>query len=329
MFNNFVNIHDFFCFFEKGNYKSMKEISSVIFSKQRIKIEKNWSHIQNQESSWWNIPKVKERFNFLISGSSEKDFCEYITNKFLSDNNDLNALSLACGTGHKELKWAGTGRFKCIDAYDMSERRIRYATDQAIKHKLDSIINYRDSDVYDLEISNGLYDTVFAEQSLHHFRPVEEILIKVKNALKSTGYFIVNDFFGPTRFQWTDRQIEVVNSILSILPEKYKRMNSKGDVKNKVYKPGRLRMILGDPSEAVESSRIMPLLERHFKIVEMKEYGGTILHLLFRGIAHNFMLSDSKTMHFLDLCFEIEDILLQTGDLKSDFAIVVCQRKQG
>ena len=88
-------------------------------------------------------------------------------------------------------------------------------------------------------------------------------------------------------------------------------------------------MMLLDPSEAVEASSILPLLERHFEIIERRDYGGTILHMLFDDIAANFLgdgqETDDETQRLLDLCFQIEDTLLEQGDLQSDFALLICK----
>jgi hypothetical protein len=53
-------------------------------------------------------------------------------------------------------------------------------------------------------------------------------------------------------------------------------------------------MHYNDPSEAVESSNILSQLAIHFDIVEMKEYGGTVLHLLLYEIAHHFLPGDPR-----------------------------------
>ena len=82
-----------------------------------------------------------------------------------------------------------------------------------------------------------------------------------------------------------------------------------------------------DPSEAVESARIIPLLHKIFEVIEIKEYGGTILHLLFSGIAHHFISPEAEAQRFLELFFEIEDQLLAQGDLQSDFIVAVCKKR--
>ena len=82
---------------------------------------------------------------------------------------------------------------------------------------------------------------------------------------------------------------------------------------------------MSDPSESVESSRIMPLLQDYFEIVDLRPYGGTVLHLLFSDIAANFRDDSEKTDKLLSLCFQIEDTLLEIGELESDFVFVVCK----
>jgi hypothetical protein len=115
--------------------------------------------------------------------------------------------------------------------------------------------------------------------------------------------------------------------MLSVLPKKYKTVWESNSVKSKVYKPSRLNMILSDPSEAVESSKIMPLLREKFEIVEMKSYGGTILHMLLNGIGHHFSTDDVEARHWLQICFEIEDTLLASGEIESDYMFAVCRKR--
>lgn len=324
MFNNLVSIHDLSRLFQEMKQGS-RVFSRLIGGKQE-RIEKAWAHLCTSPRNWWDIPAIRERWNCLISGDPQVDYYEYISQKYLTDRDALCALSVGCGSGHRELRWAELGRFECIDAYDLSEPRIRHAISNANQKGYSDIINYRVGDMYSLEVCENYYDVVLAEQSLHHFSPLDEILVKINRFLKPNGYFIVNEFVGPTRFQWTDRQLEVTNGLLSVFPLKYKTVWDTNSIKAKIFKPGRLRMMLSDPSEAVESSKIMPLLYEIFDVIEVKEYGGTILHLLFSGIAHNFISEDMETRRLLKICFEVEDLLLTSGDIQSDFVVAICKK---
>ncbi len=76
-----------------------------------------------------------------------------------------------------------------------------------------------------------------------------------------------------------------------------------------------------DPSEAVRSAEIVPLLRRYFEIVEFKPLGGSILQFLLADIAGNFQDKDGERL--LEMLFAIEDALMAGGDLASDFAYIV------
>jgi hypothetical protein len=86
---------------------------------------------------------------------------------------------------------------------------------------------------------------------------------------------VLNEYIGPARFQWTARQLEAVNALRELLPPRYRvRWQDRG-LKRRVHRPSRLSMMLYDPSEAVESDRIVPSLDKFFAVVERRDYGGT------------------------------------------------------
>lgn len=76
-----------------------------------------------------------------------------------------------------------------------------------------------------------------------------------------------------------------------------------------------------DPSEAVRSADIVPLLHQYFDIIELKPLGGSILQFLLADIAGNFQ--DEAGEQLLNMLFAIEDTLIETGELQSDFAYIV------
>jgi hypothetical protein len=135
---------------------------------------------------------------------------------------------------------------------------------------------------------------------------------------------VANEFIGPTRFQWTDRQLSGVNELLDTFPAEYTTLFASTVPRPKAIRPSKLAMWLSDPSEAVESSNIMPLLEKLFHVREVRGYGGTILHLLFSGIAHHFINPDDAGRRLMDACFAAEDRLLDSRQLDHDFALIIC-----
>jgi ubiquinone/menaquinone biosynthesis C-methylase UbiE len=291
------------------------------------RIKAAWQHEQSPVIGWGAIPTIQQRMNLLVSGDEKIDYCEYISSKYLAGKNSLRGLSLSCGSGENELRWAQTNKFSRIDACDLSENRIQHAKIMANDEGFGDILNFYIGDVFNIKKKDPIYDVVLCSSSLHHFSPLEHILQIVINILKPGGIFVVNEFVGPTRFQWTDRQIELINSLLAIFPFQYKTLTNSHFTKLPIVRPSKFGMILRDPSEAVESSNILPMLYRRFDVIERRDLGGTILHPLLYRISHHFLYPDETGSRLLKLCIEVEDILLTTREIESDFTLVVCRAK--
>lgn len=80
-----------------------------------------------------------------------------------------------------------------------------------------------------------------------------------------------------------------------------------------------------DPSEAVRSSAIVPLLEQHFEIVDFKALGGNILQFLLTDIAGNFRTPEGE--QWIEWLLALEEMLLAQGELQSDFAYIVARAR--
>ena len=241
MFNNFVNFSDFTRFIWGIRHGYCLKIISLLTKGKVGRTKKQWSKTSKSTPATWRaIPEIEKRTNRLISGNENTDYYQYISKKYLSGQKDLVGLSLGCGSGHRELIWAGLNNFKKIEGIDISDSIIKHAQKRAEKNNLSNILEYRAADIKDVEMPENHYDVVFVEHSLHHFSPLESYIRKVSDTLKPSGYFIVNEFVGPARFQWTDRQLEIVNGVLATLPAKYRKHVVDGSIKRKVIKPSRL-----------------------------------------------------------------------------------------
>jgi hypothetical protein len=78
-----------------------------------------------------------------------------------------------------------------------------------------------------------------------------------------------------------------------------------------------------DPSEAICSSRLLPLLPEYFTSVRVRPYGGAILHMLLAGVAQNFTGTSGEA--YLRSVMAAEDELYQAGQLDHDFACVIAR----
>lgn len=302
MFGNIVNMNDFKEVIDKlcNNPNALLNI----FRKGEQRIKKHWNE---REISIANNP-ISARFNYLITGNPDVSRFEYACNKYLKDAK-IKAVSLGCGSGEHEIAWARQGNFTKIDCFDISPTRIEIAKEKTTEAGLNNILNFYCENVLNLLPPKERYDVIIFESALHHLSPLKKVMNIIEQFLKPGGFIFMTDFVGPTKCQWLPRQLQVVNALLDLLPERYK-IKSNGNSLKKVFKPSYLRMYLMDPSEAIESSNIIPMMRNNFSELELKNAGGAILNHL-SSIMHNFSDSDPDARKWLDIFINAEDILLQ------------------
>jgi hypothetical protein len=81
------------------------------------------------------------------------------------------------------------------------------------------------------------------------------------------------------------------------------------------------------PFESIRSAEILPLFGKFFDIVLIRNLGGTIQHLLYNGIVHNFWPVTPESRQAMEGVFRVEDALIDSGLLPSDFALLVGRRR--
>ena len=271
--------------------------------------------------------KLVRHTNKKISGDENESPVVYFTKKYLSGRDSVTALSVGCGEGTHELEWAKTGMIARLDAFDLSDQRIQMAKRRAAEAKLDDILKFEVRDIFNTKVEDNKYDLALAIASLHHFSPLEQSISKIAEVLKPGGLFYVNEFVGPRKWQWTDTQLAGASKMIKMIPRTYRKRKN-GFYLNRAWRPGLLRMYFSDPSEAVESDRIIPLLDKYFERVEFKPLGGAITQLVFGKIAHNFLNDDAETRTLIEMVLAEEESLLEEKLIESDFLYAVYRKPQ-
>ena len=322
MLNNLINRHDADRLVRKVRRLELEPVLAKFRVRGGARVVAHWSEVEPSMTQWWAIPAVIRRWNLLMTGDPDTTYPEYVAARHFAPRTDLRGLSLGCGTGGNELNWARTGAFALLEGVDVAPERIGFATATAAEQGLGDVLRFRVADVEQMQHDGERFDVLLGLQSLHHFDRLTETLPKLSRLLEPDGMFVVDEFVGPTRFQWTDRQLEAANELLRLLPEERRRQPD-GRVKHRVVRPSRMSMVLDDPSEAVDAASLLPGLRQGFEVVEERPYGGTVLHIALSGIAHNFLDPDPETLALLDRCFAAEDEALP--EIGHDFVALVCR----
>lgn len=322
MLDNLVNRHDVERVWRLARRGQAGRALSKLRVRGAARVVEHWAQIDPSRTQWWAVPSVIQRWNLLMTGDAAVTFPQYVADKYLLKRQPARGLSLGCGTGGNEVNWARTEAFKRLDGVDVSPQRVAAATAAAHEAGLDDVLNFRTADVNRMVADGEHFDVLLGLQSLHHFDRLSQTMGRLAALLEPGGLFIVDEFVGPTRFQWTDGQLDAANALLAGLPPQRRRLPD-GRVKQRVERPSRLSMVLDDPSEAVDASSLLPALRSEFDVIEERPYGGTVLHLALSGIAHNFLDQDPETLALLDYCFEAEDRALP--QLGHDFMALVAR----
>jgi SAM-dependent methyltransferase len=277
---------------------------------------------------WLQHPAVQERINYKVSGAPGVNRFEYFLDRYLKGRMPIErALTLGSGVGELERGLAKYNFAGNHEGVDLSEDAIRAAMEKAGEAGL-AHLRYRAANLNTIALEPSAYDVIFGVSSVHHVQSLEHLFEQVRLALKPEGYFFLDEYVGPSRFQWTEQQLRLMNEQLRILPKDLRR--SIGDdrkYKERIVRKSIDEILLADPSEAIRSAEILPLLPRYFDVIEVRGYGGSLLHELLYDIAGNFHKDNPGSLERLGKLFELEDDLIAQGALGHDFAVIVARAK--
>ncbi|MDF1756577.1 MAG: methyltransferase domain-containing protein [Verrucomicrobiales bacterium] len=301
-----------------------------------LKVGAYWSTAEESGSFspsvyWLANPLVQKRFRKKAVGgrnyNSWPGFCVDVYLKSLSPVERV--LSVGCGSGQLERDLAHMIPIDQIDAIDVAPGMIEEAQRRAEQEGLE-MINYLLGNVEEGGFPGHGYHAIFFNMSLHHMFAMDETLQKTAEAINADGFLFLNEYVGPNRFAFTEREKEVISSLHALIPDRFRYSladHNRGFPQSSVVFPDPLEVARVDPSESVCSAEILPNLEKHFDIIELNQTGGTVLQFLLHNIAGHFRKEDPESLKVLDFLFKAEDLLIEIGELDSHFVTVVAKKK--
>src|SRR4051794_24375200 len=207
---------------------------------------------------------VRRYINESVSGSPDCWPIDWLRSR-LQTRRFSNALSLGCGDGPLERDLVAKEMCSGMLGIDISSEALKHARAKASALGLNGI-EYRQGDLNALDLSGQTFDAVFAHQSLHHVENLEGCLAATASVLRPGGLLYLDEYVGPARREWTPESIAAANRVYLSLPSRVRGEKTLGAPIDR-----------HDPTEAVRSSEILPVLQRHFRIEERRDYGGNFL----------------------------------------------------
>lgn len=285
------------------------------------------------ETYWLANTVINRHHQHKASGGRAYDsWVNFSVQHFLGDRCPVDrVLSIGSGDGALERHLASLNTAKLIEGIDLAPKRIEIARAAVAAAGLQETIHYSVCNVESNSFPGNNYDAIYFNSSLHHMSNLDEILKKCVSALKSDGYLFVNEYIGPDRFAFSDREKELMKSVFQLIPEKYRISHAdhdRGEIRTQVNFPDPIAVERVDPSEAIHSQDIVDALGRHFAIEEFNNCGGSLMQFMLLDIAGNFRQGDEHSMTILKMIFEIEDALIASGDLSPHFALIIAKPKK-
>ena len=194
------------------------------------------------EVSWMASTAVLMHLNERATGDPARAWLSSWAHRYFVGQ-DLRVLVLGCGEGWLERtvsEWSFVSR---IDALDFAEAAVARA-----RARGGPKIRYSVADLNRDTLEAGAYDVVVAHSILHHVEKLEHAFEQVERAMKPEATFIVNEYIGPNRFQFSDEILAIINDLLRCLPAQLRH----GALEDRVYeareRPTIDQMIANDPS---------------------------------------------------------------------------------
>lgn len=271
------------------------------------------------ERSWMAPLPVLLHLNERSTGHPARDWLTAWAPRFMPGDR-LRVLVLGCGEGWLERALARHDFIAHIDACDFAADAVARARALA-----PAKVDYRVCDL-NRDAIDGQYDVVIAHAVLHHVENLEHAFDQMERALAADGTLIINEYVGPKRFQYSDEVDHIINELLRALP-RYLRRGSTQTYETKP-RPTAAEMIRNDPSEAVRSDELLPMLRARFDVVDERPLGGTILQHLLYDMALNFRFEDPLARSLLEMLCAFEGALVDERRIGCDY-VLAAARKRG
>jgi len=302
---------DFLDVYHKIRQKGMRYLLAKMQLSHSSRVSSKWD-LHTTSSDFWEIPEIVKDWNKTISGDENKLYEDYVAQKYFSGKSGIKILSIGCGDGKHERKFAVYPEVEKAVGVDIAEARVARARESA--QKLNLPIEYIAGDFFKLDFEKESFDMVLFSSSLHHFYDIDNFLKNhIKPLLKNNGLLVVYEYCGPNRLQWRRTQLNEANRILQTIPKKYRTLYDGKSSKKKVYRPGLIRMHIVDPSEAPDSENLINGIHNNFTVLEEARLGWNILHSLLKGIAHNFVSDDPEVKKLIASLIQEEKKFMQVS----------------
>jgi len=214
-------------------------------------------------------------------------------------------LELGCGTGDLLIDLWGKDFSDHYTGIDLSQTALQVARQRAASLGFANVTFTR-GNLNDLHLEEATCDVVTAQMAVHHVENLEGLFAEVARALTPGGVFVMNDYVGRSRWQFTPIQLLLANALLALLPRRLRISHPAGTLKGRCPRSTVAQMIEMDPSESVRSGEIERVWQSFFSVDHRIDYGGSVSVLVLDTIVDNFREEDPRSVRWFRRVLQVD-----------------------
>ena len=270
------------------------------------------------KGGWWNNPFVVMKVNELVCGKQvegrDQGLICCLKDRYSERIPLPKGVSVGCGNGSKEIVLLQSGIVEHFDLFELSKKKIDDGVKLAKSSGVSDRVNFFCGNAFEIVNKNSLYDIVVWCDSLHHMPDVDYALRWSRKILRNGGIFYLSDYVGPNRLQWNEKIINMARDIRKNLDQKFIVECDKPFhyPPAEICPPNIEELVAKDPSEAWDSVRIIPSIEKYFPEIEVFPVGGVVYFAALNGCIHNF--DSKKDRDILGLLMLIDRMYMEKGE---------------
>lgn len=278
---------------------TLDDIEKSLLNSEEGQSIQNYSHYVDK---YWNdLKSVVEYKNKLSTDNKNIHWIDDLSNRFSSYIPFENVLIVGCGNGWLERRLHDQGIAKNFDAFDISEKYIQ----EAKQKKENRSIKYFVDDINDIQkVEAKKYDAVFNFAILHHASEIDSALKKLSECLKPNGLMFNEEYVGPARNQYSDSHLEIMLSINSDLPKRFRSKN--------LLRPPLANFRI-EPTEAIHSDLVISSFKKYFDIVFERHMNGGIAYQILWNNIFEFEKNDEESSKWLNFLLENDTKFTNNG----------------
>ena len=171
-----------------------------------------------REASYALASRLYQRLALAPHFAPADDWVDWVRRTVCPHGPVERALVLGCGLGDGLLDFRRRGIARRLHGVDISATAIEKARAATRAEGAQDAVTFEVGDFHEHAAEAGTFDLVVMVMALHHALDLERALERIDDALAPDGRVVVNEYVGPSRWQFTNAQLVLIKALLTVLP---------------------------------------------------------------------------------------------------------------